>query len=181
LFNREAGGGGSLIGISWLVPIFGVYFAVRLARMGYMPRGIGRVFGLVVLALVVDIAITAVPVIMKSPFVMVLAVSGIASVIGIVIAYRAWPMLAQILLAYGFLARIPVVIISLIAMSQHWGTHYEKAAPEFPKMSLLPTFLWTSLVPQLTLWIAYTVIFGLIFGAFAFVAVRRRSAAPAAV
>ena len=34
LFNREAGGGGALIGIVWLVPIFGVYFALRLLRAG---------------------------------------------------------------------------------------------------------------------------------------------------
>jgi len=32
LFNREAGGGGALIGIVWLVPILGVYFALRLSK-----------------------------------------------------------------------------------------------------------------------------------------------------
>ncbi len=38
VFSREAGGGGSLLGISWLVPVFGVYFAVKLVRDGYTPK-----------------------------------------------------------------------------------------------------------------------------------------------
>ena len=42
LFNREAGGGGALIGIVWLVPIFGVYFALRLAREGEGPGKVLR-------------------------------------------------------------------------------------------------------------------------------------------
>jgi len=37
-FSREAGGGGALIGIAWLVPIFGVYFALKLSRGGAAPR-----------------------------------------------------------------------------------------------------------------------------------------------
>jgi hypothetical protein len=31
LFSREAGGGGALVGITWLPLIFGPYFALRLA------------------------------------------------------------------------------------------------------------------------------------------------------
>ena len=31
LFNREAGGGGALVGISWLVPVFGAWFGWKLA------------------------------------------------------------------------------------------------------------------------------------------------------
>src|SRR5215216_340421 len=55
LFNREAGGGGAVIGISWLAPIFGVYFALKLARAGEGPEDKGRavrlaVFGVVLLA-----------------------------------------------------------------------------------------------------------------------------------
>src|SRR5678815_179225 len=34
LFNREAGGGGALVGIAWLVPIFGIYFALKLSQLG---------------------------------------------------------------------------------------------------------------------------------------------------
>jgi hypothetical protein len=31
LASREAGGAGALIGVAWLAPVFGVYFAVKLA------------------------------------------------------------------------------------------------------------------------------------------------------
>ncbi len=32
LASRQAGGAGALIGIAWLAPVFGVYFAVKLER-----------------------------------------------------------------------------------------------------------------------------------------------------
>jgi hypothetical protein len=32
LANKEAGGPGALIGIAWLAPIFGIYFAIKLAE-----------------------------------------------------------------------------------------------------------------------------------------------------
>src|SRR2546425_5481612 len=37
LFNREAGGGGALVGISWLVPFFGICFALQLSQPGTAP------------------------------------------------------------------------------------------------------------------------------------------------
>ena len=37
LFSRAPGGGGSLVGISWLVPIFGAWFGWVLARSGERP------------------------------------------------------------------------------------------------------------------------------------------------
>ena len=42
LFNREPGGPGALVGIVWLIPVFGIYFALRLARAGEKPTGVGR-------------------------------------------------------------------------------------------------------------------------------------------
>ena len=29
LFNREPGGGGAIVGIVWLVPVFGIYFRAQ--------------------------------------------------------------------------------------------------------------------------------------------------------
>lgn len=51
-FNREAGGGGAVIGIAWLVPVFGAWFGWRLARAGSGPGPLGRAIGLVLAALV---------------------------------------------------------------------------------------------------------------------------------
>src|SRR6476659_1412468 len=42
LFNPAAGGGGSIIGITWLVPILGVYFAIKLAGAGQGPASAGQ-------------------------------------------------------------------------------------------------------------------------------------------
>ena len=45
LFNKEPGGAGSLVGIVWLVPIFGIYFALKLTRSGHAPQSAGKVIG----------------------------------------------------------------------------------------------------------------------------------------
>ena len=38
LFNPAAGGGGALVGISWLPPVFGILFAIQLVRVGLRRR-----------------------------------------------------------------------------------------------------------------------------------------------
>src|SRR5438876_11864102 len=50
LFNRAAGGGGALIGISWLALVFAVYFAVRLQNEGFGPERAGAAVGYTLLA-----------------------------------------------------------------------------------------------------------------------------------
>src|SRR5438094_4381615 len=50
LFSRQAGGAGAIVGIVWLVPIFGAYFAAKLAKAGATP-GAGRVIGYSALAI----------------------------------------------------------------------------------------------------------------------------------
>src|SRR5436190_411073 len=42
LFNPTAGGGGAIMGITWLVLIFGVYFALKLSVAGEGPARIGK-------------------------------------------------------------------------------------------------------------------------------------------
>src|SRR5881397_2092407 len=56
LFNRTAGGGGALIGISWLALVFAVYFAVRLQNEGLRPERAGAAIGYALFALAVLIA-----------------------------------------------------------------------------------------------------------------------------
>ena len=55
VFGRpEAGGGGALLGISWLIFVFGLWFGVRVQRSGAGPASPGRalVTSLVALAVV---------------------------------------------------------------------------------------------------------------------------------
>ncbi len=53
LFNRNAGGGGALVGIAWLVPVFGAWFGWKLGKVGAFPGSLGRALGLVILALAI--------------------------------------------------------------------------------------------------------------------------------
>jgi hypothetical protein len=54
-FSREAGGAGALVGIVWLVPIFGIYLAIRLNQAGHGPISRARAIGFALAALVVGI------------------------------------------------------------------------------------------------------------------------------
>lgn len=55
----------------------------------------------------------------------------------------------------------------LVALAIGWGTHYEKGPSNLPAMGVLGTWFWIGALPQLTLWMAFTVIVGLLVGAAA--------------
>jgi hypothetical protein len=180
-FNRAPGGAGALVGIVWLVPVFGYYFGHRLARMGARPASTGRVFGYALAALVVFAAAMAAgfrfPI--GSPVWLVLVAGG--SWLAVWVAQRGWPALGRVLVAYGLTARVPVAVIMLFAILGRWGTHYDGLPPNMPPMGPVATWAAVGLVPQLSLWIAFTVIVGtLLAGVALAVASRTRATAPAA-
>jgi hypothetical protein len=176
LFNRSAGGGGAIVGIVWLVPIFGIYFALRLAREGAGPGKLLRALGFVLLALVLMPAAGAAagaagldPT--GNPMLVLFAV---ISIVVVVVALRAWPELGRVLVAYGLAARIPVAIVMLVAILGDWGTHYDvPPTPDFPQMAPIAKWFWIGLVPQLTIWVAFTVVVGMLFGLIAVAIVHR--------
>jgi hypothetical protein len=174
LFNREAGGGGALVGIVWLIPIFGILFALRLDAAGEGPPGIGKALGWAVLAFAFNMAVFAAAIALfpKLP-VAQLAVFGVGSWVAIALARPGWPSLWRVLLAYGLAARIPVVVVMFLAIFLGWDSHYAKPRPDFPSMGPWGLFLWTGLLPQLSIWIYLTVVGGILFGALA-VLLRRR-------
>jgi hypothetical protein len=174
-FKRSAGGFGALVGIAWLVPVFGIYFALKLAKMGFEPRGALRAVGIVLVALVVEIGVGLVPMIFHGDYRAQLGFMALGALIGIPIAITAWPALGKTLLAYGLAARVPVIVIMFLAIRGNWGTHYDVAPPDFPALPVMQKFFWIGLLPQATLWIAYTVLFGIIFGALAYAVGRRRA------
>ena len=180
LFNREAGGGGALIGIVWLVPIFAIYFALKLVHAGLGPRRVGATIGWSVLGIVVFVLAGALSAALHLPPVGFISVFAVASAAVIAVAWRGWPVLARVLFAYGLAARVPVAAVMLVAMLAGWGTHYEKGPPDFPAMGTIATWFWIGLMPQLTLWIAFTVAVGLLFGGLA-AAVALRGSGTAAV
>ena len=164
LFSRAAGGAGALVGIVWLVPVFAIYFALRVLHAGPRPR-LGRAALLALAGLgVIVLGVIALRKMHPGP-VTTLAALGLVSLVGLVIAYRGWPELGRVLVAYGLAARIPVAIVMLVALGIGWGTHYEKGPSNFPVMGLLGTWFWIGAVPQLTAWMAFTVIVGILVGA----------------
>ncbi len=181
LFNREAGGGGALIGIVWLVPIFGVYFAVKLVRQGFGPASAGRVIGLAVGGLVIGgVAILLAFALTGDPNVSVsfggaigfqLGIT-IASLVVVLILRKGWPAFFQTMLSYAFASRIPVLVVMLIAMLGDWGTHYELGPPGYPEMGFLTNFILIALFPQMTFWIMFTMVIGTLCGGIAAALVR---------
>ncbi|PYQ16148.1 MAG: hypothetical protein DMF80_05965 [Acidobacteria bacterium] len=173
LFNREAGGPGALVGIVWLIPVFGIYFAMRLARAGEGPVHAGKAAGWAALAFALNtvLAFGSFALFPKSLLVQ-LAVFGVGSWLAIALAHPGWPALWRVLLAYGLAARLPVLVIMFLSIFGGWDTHYAKPRPDFPPMGHWGLFLWTALLPQMSIWIYLTVVGGLLFGALA-VGIRR--------
>jgi hypothetical protein len=176
LFSSAAGGGGAIVGISWLPLFFGIYFALRLARTGERPGPIARALGYVILAFaIVPVAGFAAAALGVNPQSLnILLVYVVASVVAVPVAMRAWPALGRVLLAYAFAARIPVAVVMLFAILGSWGTHYDVAPPGFPEMGPLAKWAWIGLLPQMTIWIAFTVVIGALFGIVAVALTARR-------
>jgi hypothetical protein len=182
LFNRDAGGGGALIGISWLPLILGPYFAVKLARSARGPAGLGRAIGLSVAGLVVLFLGSFVSFAPQVSFPGKFLVGFALIVAAVAITFVGWPTLGKTLIAYGYAARIPVTIIMYFALRGNWGTHYDALPPEYTgPPGVLAKFLFLGVLPQFVFWIAYTVIVGALLGTIAAAVVhRRRPPVPAA-
>jgi hypothetical protein len=167
LFSREPGGGRALVGIIWLVPIFGAYFAARLSREGQGPRSAPRALGIAILAFAVNVALAAVALLVVKGPVGQLAVFAVTSWVAIAVARPAWPALWRVLLVYAVSARLPVLLIMLASIFGGLDTHYAKPRPDFPEMGPWGVFFWTALLPQGSLWFFLTIVGGLIFGVLA--------------
>ncbi|MGO9269038.1 MAG: hypothetical protein ACLQOO_02060 [Terriglobia bacterium] len=173
-FNSAAGGAGALVGIVWLPLILGPYFAFRVRFEIMSPRSMTKWVGYAVLGLGVSAAgLLASRAPGMTPLArLALPVLGLA--LGAAIQYAVWPELVKVLLAYGYSARVPVVVVALLAMSHNWATHYNASPPFLPEMSFWPKFFATVAFPQLVGWVGYTVVSASMTGAFAAGLLRRR-------
>src|SRR5215472_2074678 len=156
--------GKAILGIIWLVPIFGIYFAVKLFRAGDGPQGILRPVILAIAALVLKLGGTFIMESRGMTYAPRVSMNFIVTLAGLVLATMAWRTLSKALLVYGYLSRIPVAIVQYFAMRGHWGTHYDALDPGFPAIGFWPTFLRVSFVPNVFFMEAYTVIAGALVG-----------------
>jgi len=181
-FNPEAGGGLALVGIAWLVPIFGIYFAMKLRGPRETASG-WRSVGFAVLAVVVFFAVFYLLAMLlgvdpSQPSLAGLGASAMASLVALGVAYYGAGALGRVLLAYGLLARIPVILVMLLAILGNWGTHYDVMPPGVAvEMSPWTKWFLIGVVPQLTFWMTFTVAVGALFGGLALVVLERRQAA----
>jgi hypothetical protein len=165
-FSRLAGGGLSPLGITWLAPLVGFYFGWRLGRAGVPSPHPMVTVGLPLIAVLAGSLLAAITGrVAKTSWTANLAVWAGVSVLVAAAAFAAWPALGRLLLAYAYAARIPVAIVMALAVWKNWKTHYDVPPPGFPAMPQLQRWLWTGLLPQTTIWVAWTVATGAIFGA----------------
>lgn len=172
-FNRGPGGPGSIIGITWLAPIFGIYFAIKLCDANEGPASAGRAIASSLLALIPMFggAFLAFSGTFGLPGVIV----GFALLIAAaIIPFRAWSKLAKVMFAYGLAARIPVAVLMFFAIRGQWGTHYDVLPPGFPAdAGFWMTYILIGLIPQMTFWIVFTIVTGSLTGSIT-AAIRQR-------
>jgi hypothetical protein len=176
-FTRSAGGAGAIIGIVWLVPVFGIYFALKLVSLGRGPARTLRSIMLMLASLVPIPAAAILAHVLNVQIVASIMMVGIGGLVALWVAYQAWPALGATLIAYGLAARIPVALVMLVAIFNNWGTHYELGPPDLPPMGPLMKWVVIGLVPQLTLWMGFTGSVGGLFGAVTAAVAGRRAPA----
>jgi hypothetical protein len=180
--NSAAGGPGAIIGIAWLPIIFGPYFALKLAGAGEGPASYGRAIGYAFAGLVVFFIAGG---LFQHTIMHPSWLTMVAFVLMLVSAFvppMGWRSLGRALLGYALASRIPVLIVMYYAMTGNGGaglgTHYDAAPPALAQLSFESRYILAAVVPQMTLWIAWTVILGAIFGGVA-AAVARKDKRPA--
>lgn len=177
-FSNAPGGGGAIVGISWLPLFFGPYFAVKLARSGQGSSGVWKTFGLSLLGFAITVGgvfVGFAPHI-KFPGREVLGI--LLVVLGPTLVTLGWPALFKALVAYGYAARIPVAIVIFFALRGHWGTHYD-VVPTGPT-SFFAQYMLSGFLPQMVMWIAFTVLVGALVGSLVTALVVRGQTTPAA-
>ena len=182
-YNPKAGGFGAIVGITWLAPVFGVYFALHLYRRGQVPTNWRKSIVLAFLGtgLLFGGGVLQEPIYLRSVWLSLIFIWAIGA-LAAGIQYSSWPTLFRTLLAYGLAARIPVVLIMFLAMWGQWGTHYDAAPAGFPEMGWFFKFAWLGLLPQLLFWVSFTIVTGMFFGTVAAaMANRHKSSVAAAV
>ncbi len=174
LFSPAEGGGGAIIGITWLPIILGPYFAVRLFDRNLRPSSFAKTILLSLVGFVILVGGAVVAFSPVAPFHGHVLVGLVLIVVAAALQYIPWRELAQTLIAYAYLARVPVAIVMFYAIWGHWGTHYDAVPKPFDQLAFWPKYLYLGIAPQLVMWVVFTMTVGAFFGAMYTAIVRRK-------
>ncbi len=182
--TASADGPKAIIGISWLIFVFGLWFGFRVQRSS---AGLAKP-GKTLLCCLLPIAILFGGFALSEKLGLVsmptpeapgevkglgwfLGISAVAALTSIVI----WARIGVILLVYSLLARLPVVVVTWFALERGWETHHVKLPPEFTAPPADERFFVLAM-PQVTFWPVLTIVFGTVMAALgALIAGRRKS------
>ncbi len=175
-FSRLPGGGLATVGITWLVPFVGFWVGWTLHRRGHRPANGARAAWQPLVALAAGWAVAAVVGrVAHTGWTANLLLWAIVSLLVAAVSVHAWPAAGTALVAYAVAARGVVTGVMALAIARGWGTHYDAVPPGFPPMGRLSRFLLLGLLPQATIWVAFTVAVGLAFAALGRAVAARRS------
>ena len=174
-FSRLPGGGLAIVGITWLVPLVGAYFGWQLARARVSIPELTGLVGWNAAAIAVGLGIGAgLEKAVQPSATNTLLLWAVVSLLVAAMSLSTWPAIGQLLLAYALAARIPVLLVMALAIRRNWGTHYDALPPDFPLLAPLGRFLWLGLLPQATIWVAFTLAVGTGFSALGVYLAARR-------
>ena len=175
-FSRLPGGGLSPLGITWLAPLVGFYFGWRLERAGVRSPSPAVAFGVPAAALVFGPLVAALGGrLLKTSWTSNFTLWAVVSVGR---GGRRLPRLAGPRpVPAGLRVRGPHS-----RRARHGRGHLEERSgptttlppPGFPALPPLRRWLWTSVLPQTTIWVAWTMATGALGGALGWRAARRR-------
>ncbi|MCC6782215.1 MAG: hypothetical protein IT457_05195 [Planctomycetes bacterium] len=185
LFGKpEAGGSQALLGISWLIVVFGLWFGIRLQRGGAGPKSKGRAVLLSLLAVGIlaggmfglqALDLMWIPDEEHPGEVRGLMWMNGLLVVAVLVAAIAFGRAALTLFLYGLLARIPVVAVTYIAFGQEtWNTHYTKIPPFFTNVAEADRLMFL-VMPQITFWPALTIVMGTLMASLGAAMTRART------
>ena len=171
IFATDAGGGGSPLGITWLVLPFGFVIGRRLAQNGHRPAATGKALLLHLAGIGLLVGLYAATMQLVPGWRPKGCVINAGAVLCGLFAFVAFRRAYVACLLAGILGRLPVIAIQFHAVQNDFDVHFAKGPPDAPKEDVL--FLLT--MAQSVFWpFAFTTLVGGLFAVLGAATVRKR-------
>lgn len=170
-----SGGGGALVGITWLIFLFGGVLGWRIARTHpprWRPAWLWTLLALIAILVTVILGFSGIDRVDQSEEGFqklrqtVLIGCGVAILMALFCA-AVWPRLAGAMLLYALPTRATVLVLTWLAKSNQWDTHYTKFGPSGIERESMSETLVSAGAAQFGFWVPFTVVGGCLAGAVA--------------